>query len=64
MIAEFSLFGFALLDPWFLLSAPLFMAAERGDETTVGLLLSAGAGAMRTNWNGMTPFMMAPSVRP
>lgn len=27
MIAEFSLFGFALLDPWFLLAAPLFMAA-------------------------------------
>ena len=27
MIADFGLFGFTLLDPWFLLAAPLFLAA-------------------------------------
>ena len=27
MIAELGLFGFTLLDPWFLLAAPLFLAA-------------------------------------
>jgi ankyrin repeat protein len=41
---------------------PLFMAAERGDEAMVRLLVAGGADPLRTNWNMMTPFAMA-SVR-
>jgi ankyrin repeat protein len=42
--------------------APLFMAAERGDEAMIKVLLEGGADRQRTNWNRMTPFFMA-SVR-